>query len=252
MKCAPAGCARDSAEAGAAQRRSRRGATVSGEEELRRIRHAKSLQAQVQVVALRKSDRLGQCSIQVEKVGPAKIVPPHIAEWNNLGNRILRRISEARGGEPGITEADAVKDLHRGNQIRRLRVVRCQKRGGTSSKVKGKARHDREKGGYAPATKDGSAHSRRNQALALSERQIVHNTLHKGVRAIEVVASVIAALRRRDVTCRQRDARKDRGDPGERQRIGRFTPNSSVAINRVAASEPARPGGPERRKLCPD
>src|SRR5260370_8345570 len=125
-----------------------------------------------------------KCSIDVEKVGPAKIVPPHVAEWHNLVNRILRRISEARRGEPGITEADTMKDLHRGNQIRRLRVVRRQKGGGTSSKEKRKARHDGEKGGHTPATKDGSTHSRQNHAPALSKRQTVPNNSPKALLTI--------------------------------------------------------------------
>ncbi len=61
-------------------------------------------------------------------------------------------------------------------------------------KVKRKARHQGEKAGDAPATQYGGANPRRNQALALSKRQIVHNTLHKGMRAIEVVPRVIPAL----------------------------------------------------------
>ncbi len=194
MKYATSGGLGDVAEAGAAQRHASLCAIAVSKEELRRICRAKCLQAQIQTVALRKSDRFRQCSIQVEKVGPAKIVPSHIAEWHNSGSWILGRISKARRGEPWIAEADAVKNFYRGNQIRRLRVVRRQKRGVTSSKVERKARHDGEKGGHAPATKDGGAYTRRNQALALSKRQIVHNTLHKGLRAIEVVAGVIAAL----------------------------------------------------------
>src|ERR1700722_11508816 len=42
-------------------------ATVGSEEELQRICSAKSLQTQVQIVALRKADGLRQRSIQVEK-----------------------------------------------------------------------------------------------------------------------------------------------------------------------------------------
>src|SRR6202795_1044380 len=89
LKGATAGGTRDLAEATAAQRQPCRAATVRGEEELRRICHAKCFQAQIQIVALRKSDRLGQGTIQVEKVGPAKIVPPHVTEGS------ARRSSEA-------------------------------------------------------------------------------------------------------------------------------------------------------------
>ncbi len=87
-----------------------------------------------------------------------------------------------------------MKDLDGSNQIRRLGVVRRLKRRTTGSKVEWKARHQREKAGNAPATQYRGSHSRRNEALAFSERQIVHNTLHKGMCAIEVVPCVIAAL----------------------------------------------------------
>ena len=87
-----------------------------------------------------------------------------------------------------------MKDLYGSNQIRRLGVARRQKGGATSVKVKRKTGHQREKTGDAPATQNCGANSRRNQAFALSKRQIVHDTLHQGMRAIEVVPGVIAAL----------------------------------------------------------
>src|SRR5260370_14268513 len=157
------------------------------EEELRRVGHAECFQPQVQIVAFRESDGLEQGSIQVEKAWPAEEVPPHVAEC------LARWSSKARRVERGIG-ADAVKDLDGSNQIRSLGVVRRQKRGGTGGKVKRKARHQGEKAGDAPATQYGGANPRRNQALALSKRQIVHNNLHKGMRAMETVPPLIPAL----------------------------------------------------------
>ena len=87
-----------------------------------------------------------------------------------------------------------MKDLHRSNQIRRLGVARRSKRVATSVKIKRKAGHQREKAGNAPAAQNRGANSRRHEALALSKRQIVHNVLHKGMRAVEVVPGVVAAL----------------------------------------------------------
>jgi len=88
LKLSTAAGIRDVAEAtGVAPGQPCRAATVRGEEELRRICGAKCLQTQVQIAALRKSDRLGQCGIQIEKAGPAEIVPPHIAECSASRSR---------------------------------------------------------------------------------------------------------------------------------------------------------------------
>src|SRR6202040_3605340 len=129
---------------------------------LRCVCYAKSLQAQLQTVAFGESDRLEQRRIQVEKAGPAEKVPPYITE------RVCRRSSEARRGEPRIAGADPVKDLHRSNQIRCLCIARREKRGGIRIKVKRGARHKGEKAGHAPVTQNRSGKPGRDEALAPS------------------------------------------------------------------------------------
>src|SRR5207245_984177 len=123
-----------------------------------------------------------------EKVRPTEEVAPDITEG------VGRRSSEARRTEPGIAETDSVKDVHRSNQIRRLCIARRQKRRRTRGKVEGKTAHQREKARYTPSTQNRGGKSRGNKALAPSERQVINDALYKGMRAIEVVAGVIAAL----------------------------------------------------------
>src|SRR5260370_42696498 len=118
----------DLAEASVAKVCARRGTARrctggASKEELRRIGHAKTLQPQIQTIALRKADRLRQCGIQVEKAGPAEIVPAHIPECSG------RWRGEARRSEPGTAGADPMKAVHRSNQIRRLGIPWRQKRG---------------------------------------------------------------------------------------------------------------------------
>src|SRR4029077_8046879 len=104
LKGAATGGAGDCAEAAAAQRRTHGGASVRREEELWGVGYAKSLEAQIQIVAFCKADGLGQCRVQVEEAWPAEIVPPHVAE------RSACRSCETRGAEPRVAGADAVKD----------------------------------------------------------------------------------------------------------------------------------------------
>src|SRR5207245_7079974 len=80
------------------------------------------------------------------------------------------------------------------NQIRRLCIARCQERRRTRGKVEGKTAHQREKAGQTPSTQNRGRNSRGNKALAPPERQVINDALYKGMRAIEVVAGVIAAL----------------------------------------------------------
>src|SRR5436190_11655450 len=138
--------------------------------------------------AFRESDGFGQRSIQVEKVGPAEEVAPDVTEG------VGRRSSEARRTEPGIAETDSMKDFHRSNQIRRLCIARRQERRRTRSEVEGKTAHQREKARHTPSAQNRGGNSRGSKTLAPSERQVINDALYKGMRAIEVVASVIAAL----------------------------------------------------------